>query len=180
VVSCATVASDGGGGSEGEAARHRAFHQGSVDVHRLSQALLSTIRSTIMSSAGADVLVLATEGKYFSNDIDQSQVPLHVQADMGEEFHRRHCDRPRRGRWVRARAGPQRCHHAGVLRVPLHERGRCGDQNRRLLRVEEMGRGGRLVMVEIWKFAWPKVWNQVKDHGVGAPTATRGRGRVAG
>jgi hypothetical protein len=41
-------------------------------VHRLSQALLSTICSTIMSSAGADVLVLATEGKYFSNDFDQS------------------------------------------------------------------------------------------------------------
>jgi hypothetical protein len=149
-------------------------------VQRLSHALLFTIRSTIMSSAGADVLVLATEGKYFSNDFDQSQVPLHVQADMGEEFHRRHYDRPRRGRWVRARAGPQRRHHAGVPRVPLHERGRCGDQNRRLLHVEEMGRGGCLVVAEIWKAAWPKVWNQVKDYGVGAPTVARGRGRVAG
>jgi Delta3-Delta2-enoyl-CoA isomerase len=55
-------------------------------VHRLSQALLSTICSTVTSSAGAGVLVLTTEGKYFSNDFDQSQVPLHVQADMGEEF----------------------------------------------------------------------------------------------
>jgi hypothetical protein len=53
-------------------------------VHRLSQALLSIICSAITSSAGADVLVLATEGKYFSNDCDQSKVPLHVQADMGE------------------------------------------------------------------------------------------------
>jgi hypothetical protein len=69
-----------------QVARHRAYHQGGVGVHRLSQALLSTIRFAVTSSAGADVLVLATEGKYFSNDFDQSQVPLHVQADMGEEF----------------------------------------------------------------------------------------------
>jgi L-aminopeptidase/D-esterase-like protein len=53
-------------------------------VHHLSQALLSTIRSAVTSSVGTGVLVLATEGKYFSNNFDQSQVPLHVQADMGE------------------------------------------------------------------------------------------------
>jgi hypothetical protein len=65
---------------------HRAFHHGGVGVHRLSQALLSTIRSAVTSSAGVGMLVLANEGKYFSNDFNQSQVPLHMQADMGEEF----------------------------------------------------------------------------------------------
>ncbi|TVU22799.1 hypothetical protein EJB05_32518, partial [Eragrostis curvula] len=57
--------------------------------HRLNPALLSAIRSAVAASAGAGALVLAAEGKYFSNGFDQAwarTVPLHLQAAMGDAF----------------------------------------------------------------------------------------------
>ncbi|TVU22797.1 hypothetical protein EJB05_32516, partial [Eragrostis curvula] len=57
--------------------------------HRLNPALLSAIRSAVAASAGAGALVLAAEGKYFSNGFDQawaSTAPRHLQATMGGEF----------------------------------------------------------------------------------------------
>ncbi|TVU22810.1 hypothetical protein EJB05_32530, partial [Eragrostis curvula] len=57
--------------------------------HRLNPALLSAIRSAVAASAGAGALVLAAEGKYFSNGFDQAwarTAPRHLQATMGGEF----------------------------------------------------------------------------------------------
>ncbi|GJN38047.1 hypothetical protein PR202_gb27055 [Eleusine coracana subsp. coracana] len=57
--------------------------------HRLGPALLGAIRSAVAASAGAGALVLAAEGKFFSNGFDQAwarTVPLHLQATMEDAF----------------------------------------------------------------------------------------------
>jgi enoyl-CoA hydratase/carnithine racemase len=60
--------------------------------HRLGPALISALRSavaTVRASPGAGALVLAAEGKYFSNGFDQAwarTVPLHLHASMRGAF----------------------------------------------------------------------------------------------
>ncbi|XP_062217806.1 enoyl-CoA delta isomerase 2, peroxisomal-like [Phragmites australis] len=57
--------------------------------HRLSPALLTSIRSAVAASAGAGALVLAAEGKYFSNGFDQAwarTAPPHLHATMDGGF----------------------------------------------------------------------------------------------
>jgi enoyl-CoA hydratase/carnithine racemase len=60
--------------------------------HRLGPALISALRSavaTVHASPGAGALVLAAEGKYFSNGFDQAwarTVPHHLHASMRGAF----------------------------------------------------------------------------------------------
>ncbi|KAM0921223.1 hypothetical protein ACQ4PT_007104 [Festuca glaucescens] len=60
--------------------------------HRLGPALISALRSavaTVRASPGAGALVLAAEGKYFSNGFDQAwarTVPLQLHASMRGAF----------------------------------------------------------------------------------------------
>ncbi|KAL6626936.1 hypothetical protein ACP70R_030662 [Stipagrostis hirtigluma subsp. patula] len=57
--------------------------------HRLSPALLSAIRSGVRASAGAGALVIAAEGRFFSNGFDQAwarTAPLHLHATMDGGF----------------------------------------------------------------------------------------------
>ncbi|KAK3159789.1 hypothetical protein QOZ80_1BG0051120 [Eleusine coracana subsp. coracana] len=57
--------------------------------HRFGPALLAAIRSAVAASAGAGALVLAAEGKFFSNGFDQAwarTAPPHLQATMGAAF----------------------------------------------------------------------------------------------
>ena len=60
--------------------------------HRLGPALISALRSAVAAaraSPGAGALVLAAEGKHFSNGFDQAwarTVPRHLHASMSEGF----------------------------------------------------------------------------------------------
>ncbi|XP_047053587.1 enoyl-CoA delta isomerase 2, peroxisomal-like [Lolium rigidum] len=60
--------------------------------HRLGLPLISALRAAVAAaraSPGAGALVLAGEGKYFSNGFDQAwarTVPLHLQVSMSEGF----------------------------------------------------------------------------------------------
>ncbi|XP_051223666.1 enoyl-CoA delta isomerase 2, peroxisomal-like [Lolium perenne] len=60
--------------------------------HRLGLPLISALRAAVAAaraSPGAGALVLAAEGKYFSNGFDQAwarTVPLHLQVSMSEGF----------------------------------------------------------------------------------------------
>ncbi|CAL4965918.1 unnamed protein product [Urochloa decumbens] len=57
--------------------------------HRLNPALLAAIRSAVAASDGAGALVLAAEGKYFSNGFDQAWVrtaPPHLHDTMDGGF----------------------------------------------------------------------------------------------
>ncbi|XP_037417586.1 enoyl-CoA delta isomerase 2, peroxisomal-like [Triticum dicoccoides] len=57
--------------------------------HRLSPALISAIRAAVAASPGAGALVMAAEGKYFSNGFDQAwarTVPPHLHTTMSEGF----------------------------------------------------------------------------------------------
>jgi Delta3-Delta2-enoyl-CoA isomerase len=210
--------------------------------HRLSQALLSAIRSAVASSAGAGALVLAAEGKYFSNGFDQSRAPLHAQAAMSEEFRALVADllalpmptvAAVTGHAAAAGCALALAHDAAVmraargflymsevdagikivgyfaelLRAKVPDAGAKRDlllRGDRVPAAEAVRRGlvdaavdggvedvvdaavaaaealvargwdGRVV-AEIRKAAWPKVWDQVKDHGAGAPAAARPR-----
>ncbi|KAL6838800.1 hypothetical protein ACP4OV_031514 [Aristida adscensionis] len=57
--------------------------------HRLSPALLAAVRSAVRAGAGAGALVLAAEGRFFSNGFDQAwarAAPPHLHATMDGGF----------------------------------------------------------------------------------------------